>query len=73
MKKPLLRGFVTSVVVHVVVRYKLDLYGLRDDLAILCISPDRLDPCASRVDVLNLDGSPLTALHQAQHQKHWQR
>lgn len=73
MKKPLLRGFVTSVVVHVVVRYELDLDCLWDDLAILRIRPDRLDPCASHVDVLNLDGSPLTALHQAHHQKHWQR
>lgn len=73
MKKPLLRGFVTSVVVHVVVRYKLDFHCFRDDLAILSIRPDRLNPCASRVDVLNLDGSPLTTLHQAHHQKHWQR
>lgn len=73
MKKPLLRGFVTSVVVHVVVRYELDLHRPRDDLSILRIRSDRLDPCASRVDVFNLDGSPLTALHQAHHQKHWQR
>lgn len=73
MKKPLLRGFVTSVVVHVVVRYQLLLHSLRDNLSILRIRPDRLNPITPRIDVLNLDGSPLTALHQAQHQKHWQR
>lgn len=73
MKKPLLRGFFTSIVVHVVVRYQLLLHSLRNNLSILSIRSDRLNPITPRVDVLNLDGGPLTALHQAHHQKHWQR